>query len=71
VDRYRCRSRLGFELSAASHFGGLRLDGAGEKFVRDFVAAWNEVMNLDRFDLAQSWRDDRRPFGPITANPVS
>ncbi len=26
-------------------------DDAGEKFVRDFVAAWNKVMNLDRFDL--------------------
>ena len=24
----------------------------GGKFVRDFVAAWNKVMNLDRFDLA-------------------
>ena len=24
---------------------------AGEKFVRDFVAAWNKVMDLDRFDL--------------------
>ncbi len=24
---------------------------AGEKFVNDFVAAWNKVMNLDRFDL--------------------
>jgi catalase-peroxidase len=24
---------------------------AGEKFVRDFVAAWDKVMNLDRFDL--------------------
>lgn len=23
-----------------------------EKFVRDFAAAWNKVMNLDRFDLA-------------------
>jgi catalase-peroxidase len=23
-----------------------------EKFVRDFVAAWNKVMNLDRFDLS-------------------
>ena len=23
-----------------------------EKFVRDFVAAWDKVMNLDRFDLA-------------------
>jgi catalase-peroxidase len=25
--------------------------GAGEKFVRDFVSAWDRVMNLDRFDL--------------------
>jgi catalase-peroxidase len=27
-------------------------EDAGEKFVQDFVAAWNKVMNLDRFDLA-------------------
>src|SRR5204863_9923414 len=26
---------------------------AGEKFVCDFVAAWNKVMNLDRFDLVE------------------
>ena len=26
-------------------------DDAGEKFVRDFVAAWTKVMNLDRFDI--------------------
>jgi catalase-peroxidase len=26
-------------------------DDSEEKFVRDFVAAWNKVMNLDRFDL--------------------
>ncbi len=25
---------------------------AGQKFVRDFAAAWGKVMNLDRFDLA-------------------
>jgi len=24
---------------------------AQEKFVQDFVAAWNKVMNLDRFDV--------------------
>jgi catalase-peroxidase len=24
---------------------------AQEKFVRDFVAAWNKVMNLDRYDI--------------------
>lgn len=27
-------------------------DDAKEKFVKDFVAAWNKVMNLDRFDIA-------------------
>ena len=27
-------------------------DDAQQKFVRDFVAAWNKVMNADRFDLA-------------------
>jgi catalase-peroxidase len=27
-------------------------DDARDKFVRDFVAAWDKVMNLDRFDLA-------------------
>ncbi len=26
-------------------------DDAKEKFVRDFVGAWNKVMNADRFDL--------------------
>jgi catalase-peroxidase len=25
---------------------------SGEKFVKDFIAAWTKVMNLDRFDLA-------------------
>ncbi len=29
-------------------------DDNREKFVHDFAAAWNKVMNLDRFDLA--WR---------------
>jgi len=27
-------------------------DDSKEKFVRDFVAAWDKVMNLDRFDLS-------------------
>jgi catalase-peroxidase len=27
-------------------------DDAQPKFVRDFVAAWDKVMNLDRFDIA-------------------
>jgi len=29
-------------------------DDAKEKFVQDFVAAWNKVMNNDRFDLARA-----------------
>ncbi len=29
-------------------------DDAGEKFVRDFAAAWSKVMELDRFDLART-----------------
>jgi len=24
---------------------------AKEKFIQDFIIAWNKVMNLDRFDL--------------------
>ncbi len=28
-------------------------EDSGEKFVRDFVAAWAKVMGLDRFDLAR------------------
>lgn len=27
-------------------------DDSQDKFIQDFVAAWNKVMNLDRFDLA-------------------
>ena len=37
-------------------------DDAREKFVRDFVAAWSKVMNLDRFDLADpATRSNRHP----------
>ncbi len=38
------------QLRAISEF--YACDDAKEKFVRDFVAAWAKVMNLDRFDLA-------------------
>ena len=31
-------------------------DDGKEKFVRDFAAAWNKVMNLDRFDLDPALR---------------
>ncbi|RJP72368.1 MAG: catalase/peroxidase HPI [Ignavibacteriales bacterium] len=29
-------------------------DDSKDKFVRDFIAAWNKVMNLDRFDIFQA-----------------
>ncbi|MDQ6960235.1 MAG: catalase/peroxidase HPI [Mariprofundaceae bacterium] len=35
-----------------------------EKFVRDFVTAWNKVMNLDRFDLASP--SAKMPSGKIS-----
>lgn len=38
------------ELRAVSEVYG-SCDGA-EKFVKDFVTAWNKVMNLDRFDIS-------------------
>ena len=37
------------ELRAVAEF--YAYDGAGEKFVDDFVAAWTKVMRLDRFDI--------------------
>ena len=38
------------QLRAISEVYGSR--GAQDRFVRDFMAAWVKVMNLDRFDLA-------------------
>src|SRR5262245_8663482 len=35
-------------------------DDGREKFVKDFVAAWNKVMNLDRYDLLAKARGKRR-----------
>ena len=35
-----------------------------DKFVRDFVAAWNKVMNLDRFDVA--WSEAVRVIAPTS-----
>jgi len=34
---------------------------AKEKFVRDFIAAWNKVMNADRFDLRRPKNAKRTP----------
>ena len=43
---------FGSQLAAAgASRRSTRADDAQEKFVADFVAAWDKVMNLDRFDL--------------------
>jgi len=42
------------ELRAVAEVYGC--DDAKAKFVRDFVAAWDKVMNLDRFDVRQGSR---------------
>ena len=52
VDRHPGRPRLRLELAAPRPRRGLRVRGLAETFVHDFVAAWDKVMNLDRFDLA-------------------
>src|SRR5271154_3075905 len=42
-------------------------DDAGEKFVHDFVAAWDKVMNLDRFDRSCPARPAPASTWPATA----
>jgi catalase-peroxidase len=37
-------------------------DDAQQKFVNDFVAVWNKVMNLDRFDLDPAVRNGTNPM---------
>ena len=46
---------------------------AKEKFVADFIAAWNKVMNADRFDLARKsarWTEKTSGAGVSTAERV-
>jgi catalase-peroxidase len=49
-------TRIDLVFGSNSQLGALAevcaCDDSQKKFVRDFVAAWNKVMNLDRFDLA-------------------
>jgi catalase-peroxidase len=53
-------------------------DDAQEKFVRDFVAAWDKVMNLDRFDVSDRRMSDGKFLATVgqkstngRATPVS
>jgi catalase-peroxidase len=56
-DRKWTASRVDLVFGANSELRALAevyaCDDAKEKFVRDFVAAWHKVMNLDRFDLRE------------------
>jgi hypothetical protein len=51
LDRHRRRPRLRFELQLRALSEVYACDDAKKRFVRDFVAAWDNVMSLDRFDL--------------------
>jgi catalase-peroxidase len=52
VERHRSRSRLRFQLPTPGNVAEVyACDDSKETFVKDFVAAWNKVMNLDRYDL--------------------
>ncbi len=51
VERHGRRPGLRVELQLRALAEVYATDDAKEKFVRDFVAAWTKVMELDRFDL--------------------
>jgi catalase-peroxidase len=57
-DRKWTASRVDLVFGANSELRALSevyaCDDAKEKFVHDFVGAWNKVMNLDRFDVART-----------------
>ena len=43
--------RIALELKGISLEYQYKEDDSTEKFVKDFVFAWNKVMNADRFDI--------------------
>ena len=70
MDGHVGRSRVRVQLRTAGAAEVFASDEAGEKFAHDNVAAWDKVMNLDRFDrsspaappAASIWRaTGRRP----------
>ena len=50
MDRYRVDLIFGSNSELRAVAEVYASDDAQEKFVHDFVAAWNKVMNADRFD---------------------
>ena len=65
VDRHGCRPRVRRALPASALAEVYASDDAKEKFVRDFVAAWNKVMNLDRYDLLAQARQGNKRAGAV------
>ena len=51
MDRHPCRLIFGSHSQLRALAEVCACADAQEKFVKDFVAAWTKVMNLDRFDL--------------------
>jgi hypothetical protein len=51
VDRHARGPGLRFQLSVPGHRGSLCIGPLEEIFVKDFVAAWNKIINLDRYEL--------------------
>ena len=51
MDGYRGRPCVGSHSQLRALSEVYAAADARDKFIRDFVAAWDKVMNLDRFDL--------------------
>lgn len=51
MDGYTCRFGFGSNSELRSIAEVYAQEDAQDKFINDFVAAWNKVMNADRFDL--------------------
>ena len=52
MDRQPSRSRLRIDSERRAFAEAYACDDAKDKFVRDFVAAWDKMMNLDPFERA-------------------
>jgi len=61
VDRHGRRPRFGAHSQLRALAEVYACDDAKDKFVRDFVAAWDKVMNLDRYAVLAKTRRGRIP----------
>ena len=56
AEKVRTASRVDLALGSNSQLRAIcevyGADDSKEKFKKDFIAAWNKVMNLDRFDIS-------------------